>query len=142
MASVLRTIHRIRKYREHSARVELTDAETRAAAQKDRLDLTLKTMSRSRSGVQTADADDVAARHVYALRMEMVRRHEEAALAERLQEVEQRRGVVVAAATEARIAERVAEIREEAAAVRKQDQDRHLLDELGSQGWWRRQQPS
>ncbi len=137
MDGVIRSIHRLRKYREHEARLQLAEAEVQESLVEGRLRDNREAVARSRAEVQT-DATDVYCHHSYALRMEMARRREEASLHQRHRDVLDRRSDVRHAATEARVVELVCEAREEAERVRLATEERNQLDEAGLLGWWRR----
>lgn len=138
MDGIIRSIHRLRKYREHEARLQLAEAESQRSEVEQRLADNRQAVSRSRDEVSAGSASDVYSHHSYALRMEMARRCEEADLQARRREVQDRRSDVRRTATEARIAELVAEAREEAERLRLATKERAQLDEAGLQGWWRR----
>jgi len=138
MDGVIRCIHRLRKYREREARLELVRAEDEARTQEARLHATNASIERSRATAGSTSAAEMARHHTFALRMEMVRRREETCLLERQVEVSDRRQEVRRAATDARIVELIADSREAAEAEALQTASNHQLDELGLQRWWRR----
>ncbi|MBN2799932.1 MAG: hypothetical protein JXX28_12370 [Deltaproteobacteria bacterium] len=136
--SVLDTIHRIRKYHEQTARVELREAEGEAAALERRLADTIGQVERAHAGQRHEDADDLSRRHAFRLQMEMRRRAEAQQVEQGQAKVSERRGVVVQRATEARVMERLVETRAEAVLRDLEVANRTFLDEVGAQGWLRK----
>jgi hypothetical protein len=136
--AVIRRIHRLRKHRENEARLEFVVAERERQAQEDFVRETAAAMERARGEEAPQSAEELSYQQGWLLRMEMLRRRAEQVLVDRKVEEGRRREVLVAAALEARVVERVAEIREEANAEEERQRSRRFLDEVGSQAWWRR----
>jgi hypothetical protein len=136
--SVIRRIHRLRKYREDEARLEHLEAEKERQLQEDFVRSTTEAMDRVRTQPPTRDAEQLGYQQGWMLRMEMLRRRGEQVLYERRIEESRRRELLILAAREARVVERVAEIREEAYAEEERQRSRRFLDEVGAQTWWRR----
>jgi len=135
-AKVIRRIHKLRKHVENEARLALTVAERDRQRQEEVIQELNDAIDRSREGLLDANAEELFYHQSWVLRMEMTRRQAEAVLMEKQQEVFRRRAILVEAAKEARILERVAEVREEAAAAEERHRSGKLLDEIGVQAWW------
>ena len=136
--AVIRRIHRLRKHRENEARLEFVVAERERQAQEDVVKETASAIERARADEGPLNAEQLSYQQGWLLRMEMLRRRAEQLLLDRKVEEGRRREVMVAAALEARVVERVAELREEANAEEERQRSRRFLDEVGSQAWWRR----
>ena len=138
MDEVVRRIHRLRKYAEREARLKLMEASGRTTACEARLGETNRRIDQSRAQCNENRAGDMAAHHEYALKMEMVRRHNEMDLIRKQREEFGARNSVKKAAMEARIMEKVADSREAEVAADVAQKNQVGLDEIGLQGWWRR----
>lgn len=136
--SVLHSLHRVRKYHEHLARVEQREAERAALELEAQLQETHARMERA-SGDIAGEAEDIARRHAYLLQMEMRRRGEATQALEGRSKAAAAQAVVVERATESRVMERLIEVRAEAEHEELEIKNRHFLDEVGSVGWTRRQ---
>ena len=138
--AVIRRIHKLRKHRENEALLEFAAADRERQAQEDLVRETSSAMERARVDIGTGpqSAEQLSYQQGWMLRMEMMRRRAEHVLVERRIEEGRRREALLAAALDARVVERVAEIREEANAAEERHRSRKFLDEVGSQAWWRR----
>ena len=135
--SVLPQLHRLRKYREHTARRELLDAQMAQDAAEDKIKRAAESVALSRADTEETDPADLARHHAYALRMELTRRRDEAGLSKRRGDVARRTSDVRSAAVAARTVERLAEIRDETTATARRRSNQRKLDELGMVGWKR-----
>ncbi len=135
-AKVIRRIHKLRKHVENEARLALTVAERDRQRQEEVIQELNDAIERSREEVSAFNAEELFYQQGWVLRMELIRRGAEALLMEKQREVSRRRGVLIEAAKEARILERVAEVREEAAEQEERHRSGKVLDETGVQGWW------
>ena len=138
MSSVLPKLYRIRKYREHTARRDLVDAQDAQRAHEDRLRQNADQVATSRGEASVEDPMDLARHHAYALRMEMDRRRETSQLSKRQREVVRRMSDVRHAAMATRTVERLAEMRQEVDTHEARRTEQRQLDELGLLGWSRR----
>lgn len=136
--SVLPQLHRLRKYKEHTARRDLLDAQAAQRATEEKIRCTEERVAVSRAQAKTTDPAEMARHHAYALRMELSRRRDEAGLIKRRGEVARRRTEVRTAAVAARTVERLAEMREELTSTERRRTEQHRLDELGMMSWNRR----
>ena len=137
MANVIRRIHKLRKYREQEARMDLLEAEAQCRNSEDRLAGTNDKIARSRANCSD-DVSELARHHAYALRMEMVRRRDEAQLLQNKRQVSQSRGRVQHAAREAKIVETLADNRDADRAAEVAQRTQRGLDDAALQAWWRK----
>jgi hypothetical protein len=137
MGDTLRTVHRIRKVEERVAQVAAfaaDDAAWRSAT-------ALATTEAHIAASWEVAHDNVVAmwgHHAEALRLELRRRAQARDLADKDRIAEQARARVRVAATEARVMERAANARDEAANQVMARAAQANMEEAGLQSWWRR----
>ncbi len=137
MKSVLDRIHRLKKYTEQCAQMDLAEAETIAEAQAQRV-------SRANFLVEDSYANcgasigDIAQHHAFALRTEMTRRKDEAQLVMMRREVSDKRKDVIAASVDKKVVELVAEHRASEQLQNAARKTQRQLDEAALQVWIRR----
>ena len=141
MAGILKRVIRIRKLRERVAKLELQQLENNRRAQEALIGALADRVVESNENIQGALAEDVIRHHAFALRSEMQRRRETAVLARHVQRVEGQRQGVVSLARSRKTAETANEIREKVEQAEADQKDQKRLDEVGIQGWWRKQVP-
>ena len=140
MTDTIRRIHRLRKFEEQTRRRDLLSAENREQDNALALSATNERIRRSHSQVGENRADDMARHHAYALRMEMQRRVQQTQLDQQRRRVSWHREQWNVANREARIVERVAELREEAQAQEQRSAEQRDLDAVGMTAWWKQEE--
>lgn len=137
MQDTIRRIHRLRKFEEQTRRRDLLVAENREHENREALQSTEQQVRRSQAQTSDNHVDDMARHHAFALRMEMQRRVQQSQLDHQSRRVSFHREQWNVANREARIVERVAELREEAEMVEQRHVEQRELDSLGMAAWWK-----
>ena len=137
MTRTLKRLACIQRVQQDQARSQLLDAERARSEHAARLQHLSAHLDEVRSGT-AADADDLARRHAFALRQEMLRRRMQAQEVHLERRVEARRAVLLRATRDIEVTERFTaslQAREAETAARLEQRS---LDERGLQAWLRR----
>lgn len=140
MSNTIRTVHRLLAHQASLAVVEKAAADQILDQQEARLAERNASMRTAFERCGDEDADGLAARHTWLLRMEMSRRGLENAAFEAQRSSSRAQEAVVAAKRSARTIERFAERQEEHTTFALAQRSQRELDEIGSSSWWRREQ--
>jgi flagellar export protein FliJ len=138
MSKILEHLKRLREHEKKQAHLGLSKAEREEQRQLERMEAHQKTVEEVRENCQVDDPAEVARYHAFRLKMEMVRRRDEARLERCQTKVDQSRDKLTEKVKETRTLETLIENRAEAEAAEKAKKDGATLDELGIQGWKRK----
>jgi flagellar export protein FliJ len=138
MSKILEHLKRLREHEKKQARLGLSKAEREEQRQIERIEAHHKTVAEVRENCRIDDPAEVARYHAFRLKMEMVRRRNEARLERCQVKVDQTRDKLTEKVKETRTLETLIENRQEAEAAEKARKDGATLDELGIQGWKRK----
>ncbi len=137
MTSTLKRLARIQRIQQDEARGQLVEAERARDDHAARIEQLSARIDEVRTG-PADDADDLARRHAFVLRQEMLRRRMVAQEVHLEKRVEARRGSLMQAARAVKVTESFTATLEEREAAHAGRIERKTLDERGLQGWIRR----
>lgn len=134
---LLRRIERLNRYREREARQDLLVAERAQETQEGELRAANDAINAGRAS-RSESAHEHALAESWLLRAELTRRSQEMTLLQRQRDAHERRGTWQSAARDVRTVERLAELREDAAALDSARGAQRVLDDVGAIQWQRR----
>tara|TARA_B110000037_G_C16918046_1_gene423167 strand:- start:85 stop:507 length:423 start_codon:yes stop_codon:yes gene_type:complete len=138
MSKILEHLKRLREHEKKQAHLGLSKAEREENKQLERIEAHHKTVEQARENCNVDDPSEVARYHAFRLKMEMIRRRDQARLERFQTKVDQSRDKLTEKVKETRTLETLIENRADAEAAEKARKDGATLDELGIQGWKRK----
>jgi len=137
MTETLKRLARIQRIHQDQAREHLADATAAQSAHEARL-LALDQQVQAVRAPAVSDVDDLARRHAFVLRQEMLRRRMTGQSGQHDRRVATRRDALLSAARQVQVTEKFATSMAERDAEACDRDEQRQLDERGVQGWMRR----